>query len=150
LLDVTGPLQVFASANDLVVEAGGTPPYAPRVVAQRGKSVTASAGLGIAVAPLPPANAAVDTLMIAGGQGVEAAAADPVLVDWVRERAQRHGASPPSAPGRSSWPPQACWMGDARQPIGHSAPSLPGAIPPCASSPIRSLCATARFGPLQG
>jgi hypothetical protein len=27
LLDVTGPVQVFASANDLVVNAGGTPPY---------------------------------------------------------------------------------------------------------------------------
>src|SRR5260370_39357729 len=26
LLDVAGPLQVFASANDLVTEAGGTPP----------------------------------------------------------------------------------------------------------------------------
>ena len=27
LLDVTGPIQVFASANDLVLEAGGRPPY---------------------------------------------------------------------------------------------------------------------------
>jgi hypothetical protein len=26
LLDVTGPFQVFASANDLVLEAGGRPP----------------------------------------------------------------------------------------------------------------------------
>jgi transcriptional regulator GlxA family with amidase domain len=86
LLDVTGPLQVFASANDLVVGAGGTPPYVLRVVAQGG-SATASAGLGLAVDPLPPIGAALDTLMIAGGQGVEAAAADPMLVDWVRERA---------------------------------------------------------------
>jgi transcriptional regulator GlxA family with amidase domain len=38
LLDVTGPLQVFASANDLVAEAGGTPPYALRVVAQGGRA----------------------------------------------------------------------------------------------------------------
>jgi transcriptional regulator GlxA family with amidase domain len=86
LLDVTGPLQVFASANDLVTEAGGMPPYALRVVAQGGK-VTASAGLGLAVDPLPLAGAGLDTLMIAGGQGVEAAAADPLLVGWVRERA---------------------------------------------------------------
>jgi transcriptional regulator GlxA family with amidase domain len=89
MLDVTGPLQVFASANDLVVEAGGTPPYVLRVVAQGGQGVTASAGLGIAADPLPPAGAALDTLMIAGGQGVEAAAADPVLVDWVRQRARQ-------------------------------------------------------------
>jgi hypothetical protein len=35
LLDVSGPVQVFASANDLVVKAGGTPPYFLKVVAQR-------------------------------------------------------------------------------------------------------------------
>jgi transcriptional regulator GlxA family with amidase domain len=86
LLDVAGPLQVFASANDLVAESGGVPPYAPRVVAQ-GAGIVASAGLGLATVPLPPADAALDTLMIAGGQGVEAAADDPVLVDWVRTRA---------------------------------------------------------------
>jgi transcriptional regulator GlxA family with amidase domain len=87
LLDVTGPVQVFASANDLVAEAGGTPPYVLRVVAKGGQSVTASAGLEIAARPLPRIGAPLDTLMVAGGSGVEAAAADPVLVKWVRERA---------------------------------------------------------------
>jgi transcriptional regulator GlxA family with amidase domain len=86
LLDVTGPLQVFASANDFVVEAGGVPPYVVRVVAQCDK-VTSSAGLGLSAEPLPPAGAPLDTLMVAGGQGVDDAAADPVLVDWVRRRA---------------------------------------------------------------
>ncbi|HEY5299897.1 MAG TPA: GlxA family transcriptional regulator [Acetobacteraceae bacterium] len=93
LLDVTGPLQVFASANDLLAEAGGVPPYAPLVVARGGQGgtggVTASAGLALATAPLPPADAALDTLLIAGGPGVEAAIADPVLLDWLRERAGR-------------------------------------------------------------
>jgi transcriptional regulator GlxA family with amidase domain len=89
LLDVTGPLQVFASANDLVTDAGGAPPYVLRVVAQGGQTVTASAGLGLVAGPLPSTRATLDTLMIAGGQGVEAAAADPLLVDWVRARARR-------------------------------------------------------------
>ena len=54
LLDVTGPLQVFATANDLVTQAGGAPPYVLRVVAKGGSGgVTASAGLGIATQPLP-------------------------------------------------------------------------------------------------
>src|SRR5665213_2114736 len=59
LLDVTGPLQVFATANDQVMQAGGTAPYDLRVVAKAGKTgegahgVTASAGLGIATRPLP-------------------------------------------------------------------------------------------------
>ena len=89
LLDVTGPLQVFATANDYVAEAGGSPPYAPSIVAQGGQRIAASAGLGLAADPLPPIGAAVDTLMIAGGPGVEAAAADPLLLDWVRERARQ-------------------------------------------------------------
>ena len=89
LLDVTGPLQVFATANDMVAEAGGTRPYLLRVVAKDGPSVTASAGLGIATAPLSRLGAALDTLIVAGGPGVEAALSDPALVEWVRRRAER-------------------------------------------------------------
>ncbi len=87
VLDVTGPLQVFASANDIVGEAGGPWPYAPRVVAHGGGRVMASAGLGLLVDPLPPSGGHPDTLIVAGGQGVPAAASDPLLIDWVRERA---------------------------------------------------------------
>jgi transcriptional regulator GlxA family with amidase domain len=87
LLDVSGPLQVFATANDIVSESGGAPPYAPRVVAQGGRDLIASAGLGIAADQLPPIGATLDTLIIAGGEGVQAAAADLVLVDWIRARA---------------------------------------------------------------
>jgi transcriptional regulator GlxA family with amidase domain len=89
LLDVTGPLQVFSTTNDIVAESGGDPPYLPRVVAQGGLRVMASAGLGLATDRLPPIDATLDTLMIAGGHGVEAAAADPVLVDWIRMRATK-------------------------------------------------------------
>jgi transcriptional regulator GlxA family with amidase domain len=89
LLDVTGPLQAFATANDQVTQAGGTAPYDLRVVAKGGQGVTASAGLAITAAPLPRPGSAVDTLMIAGGPGVQAATADPVLVDWVRQRAAK-------------------------------------------------------------
>jgi transcriptional regulator GlxA family with amidase domain len=89
LLDVTGPLQVFASANDYVAQTGGTPPYVLRVVAKGGQGVTASSGLGIATNPLPRIATALDTLMVAGGPGVDAAIADPTLVDWVRLRAKK-------------------------------------------------------------
>jgi transcriptional regulator GlxA family with amidase domain len=89
LLDVTGPFQVFASANDLVLEAGGRPPYDLQVVARSGAQVTASAGLKLSTRPLPRAGVAVDTLLVAGGQGVEAAAADPVIIEWVQKRAKR-------------------------------------------------------------
>src|ERR1700733_3079152 len=89
LLDVTGPLQVFASANEHVAQAGGAPPYVLRVVAKGGQGVTASAGLGIATSPLPRAGTPPDTLIIAGGPGVDAAAADTVLVDWLRRRPKK-------------------------------------------------------------
>jgi transcriptional regulator GlxA family with amidase domain len=89
LLDVTGPLQVFATANELLADAGGAPPYVIRVVAKGGPGVTSSAGLEIAAGPLPRAVAALDTLIVAGGPGVEAASADPALLDWVRRRAGR-------------------------------------------------------------
>jgi transcriptional regulator GlxA family with amidase domain len=88
MLDVTGPLQVFASANDIVMERGGTPPYALRVVAEGGRNVTASSGLGLTTEALPPVGATLDTLVIAGGQGVLEASANAALVDWVRARAK--------------------------------------------------------------
>jgi putative intracellular protease/amidase len=86
MLDVAGPLQVFATANDIVTAAGGGAPYALRVVAKDGASVTASAGLGLAAEVLSPVDATLDTLVVAGGQGVQLAAADAALVDWVRAR----------------------------------------------------------------
>jgi transcriptional regulator GlxA family with amidase domain len=93
LLDVTGPLQVFATANDLTVEAGGSAPYLLRVVARGGRvaarGVTTSSGLGLLTTPLPKVDAPLDTLLVAGGPGVDAAAADPVLVDWLRQRARQ-------------------------------------------------------------
>ncbi len=85
MLDVIGPLQVFATANDFA--GGNVPPYALRVVSGEGGIVHASAGLGLLAEPLPAAGAAPDTLIVAGGRGVEAAAADPALVGWVRARA---------------------------------------------------------------
>src|ERR1700745_2127282 len=80
LLDVTGALQVFASANDHVAQAGGTPPYVLRVVAKGGQGGMTAAGPGIATDPLPRTGKPPDTLMVAGGPGVDAAAADTVLV----------------------------------------------------------------------
>jgi transcriptional regulator GlxA family with amidase domain len=89
LLDVTGPFQVFASANDFVRKSGGRPPYELKVVARSGAQVTASAGLKLSTESLPLVRAAVDTLIVAGGRGVEAAAADRVIIDWVKLRAKR-------------------------------------------------------------
>src|SRR3984957_8409702 len=89
LLDVTGPLQVFASANDFMAKAGEARPYTIRLVAPGGQNVYASAGVALTADPLPPVETSVDTLIVAGGEGVDAASVDAVLVDWVRERTKR-------------------------------------------------------------
>ncbi|SAK47575.1 GlxA family transcriptional regulator [Caballeronia ptereochthonis] len=85
LLDVAGPLQVFATANELAIAAGMPRPYRPRVISRDGV-VNASAGLGLVAHPLPDASEACDTLIIAGGWGVHEAVRHPDLVGWVRTR----------------------------------------------------------------
>ncbi len=89
LLDVAGPLQVFASANELLARRGEPPLYAAQVVSVGARMVTASAGLGLMTALPRHGRAALDTLVVAGGPGVHDAAADPVVLRWVRARAAR-------------------------------------------------------------
>jgi transcriptional regulator GlxA family with amidase domain len=147
LLDVTGPLQVFASANDLSVSAGGGRHYELRVVAKDGKDATASAGVALAAGPLSNGDEPLDTLLIAGGEGVEAAIEDTVLIDWVRERATQARRVASVCTGAFMLAAAGCWTGAARRRTGITAPSLPNVFPPCGSSPIRFLCVTVPYGP---
>ncbi|SEB69630.1 transcriptional regulator, AraC family with amidase-like domain [Pseudomonas saponiphila] len=87
LLDVTGPLQVFASANDRARGLGLPLPYHPRVIASPGGATPSSSGLALLAEALPALEVACDTLIIAGGWGVYEAARDPQLVAWVAQRA---------------------------------------------------------------
>lgn len=89
ILDVAGPLQAFATANDYAARSGGPQAYALRVVAKDGPQITASAGLTLLASPLPRIRAELDTLIVAGGPGVRAASANAKLVKWVRARAAR-------------------------------------------------------------
>jgi len=85
VLDVTGPLQVFASANELAVQRGHAPPYAPRVIAAS-RTIPCSAGLALFTEALPDMEAPLDTLIVPGGDGVDRAAEDEGLVTWLRAR----------------------------------------------------------------
>jgi transcriptional regulator GlxA family with amidase domain len=89
LLDITGAVQVFASTNDLFARAGGSPPYRLKVVAQGGGDVTASGGVTFAAGPLTKDGEALDTLLVTGGEGAVTGAENPMVVDWVRQRATR-------------------------------------------------------------
>jgi transcriptional regulator GlxA family with amidase domain len=87
LLDITGPLQVFASANQWARQQGPDP-YQIRLVAPASPVVTNS-GLAILAEALPRAASAVDTLIVAGGWGVHAACENHALVRWLTRRAAR-------------------------------------------------------------
>ncbi len=85
LLDVAGPLQVFATANDQRRAIGVAPAYAPVVVGMGGEVLTSS-GLGINVQPLDHAAPRPDTLIIPGGWGVYDACEDAHLLAWIKAR----------------------------------------------------------------
>lgn len=86
LLDIAGPLQVLASANERAAQRGLPRPYETRVIAP-GNRIEATAGLSFGTVALPPADQPVDTLIVAGGQGVMRACEDRALVNWLRTRA---------------------------------------------------------------
>jgi transcriptional regulator GlxA family with amidase domain len=84
LLDVVGPLEAFASADALAAR-GST--YAVTVVAKQAGPVPASSGLTIHATADFGATEAADTILVAGGAGVEAAAQDPALRGALRQAA---------------------------------------------------------------
>src|SRR5258706_11073101 len=86
LLDVTGPMQVFASANEMTRLSGKAPYYAIRVVA-KSSPVISSSGLALLAEALSPQKRPIDTLIVAGGAGVHAASQDTRLIPWLIRRA---------------------------------------------------------------
>jgi transcriptional regulator GlxA family with amidase domain len=84
-LDVTGPLEVFAGAQQLI-EAGGRDErgYEVQILSRDGAPLRTSSGLTITPdAALCDAAERIDTLLVAGGYGHADAAADEVLLDWI-------------------------------------------------------------------
>lgn len=87
LLDVCGPLQVFASANELAVQQRRAQPYATRVVAAEAGLVTSSSGVALLASSIRSVKGLIDTLIVPGGRGVSAASADARLTRWTWRQA---------------------------------------------------------------
>ena len=91
-LDVCGPLGVFANA-DYQLRAGGRTGergYEVLVIAAAAGPVRTQSGLQIvATHSCDDVSFRLDTLIVAGGIGVEAASADPMLVAWLQAAAPR-------------------------------------------------------------
>lgn len=89
LLDVCGPLQVFATANDELALAGRIARYDTRICALAAGLVTSSSGAALQARALPRRLVrTVGTLLIPGGPGVWDNAQDE-LADWTRRAAPR-------------------------------------------------------------
>ncbi len=87
LLDVVGPLEVFSLADRFEREAGRGAAYEPEVVTNSGMPFTSSSGLEIVPRRATQAiRGNVDTVIVAGGPGTPAAAADQRLLAWLRRR----------------------------------------------------------------
>jgi transcriptional regulator GlxA family with amidase domain len=85
ILDITGPLEVFAVASRLAEVAGSAPLYRTRLVAPQPGAFRTSGGVElVAHSGLGGLDGAPHTLMVAGGAGVDAAMASSEVVDWVR------------------------------------------------------------------
>jgi transcriptional regulator GlxA family with amidase domain len=85
LLDVAGPMQVFATANELADQLA---PYDVRVVAMRAGPIASSSGLVLLAEALPLPRRPIDTLIVAGGWGVDEAINDRHLIRWIGQRAR--------------------------------------------------------------
>jgi transcriptional regulator GlxA family with amidase domain len=85
-LDVVGPAEVFATADRL--RAGGE--YAVEVVASESEAIVTGSGLRLQPhRTLAGVRGPIDTLIVAGGGGVEEAQHDERLVRWLRSAAPR-------------------------------------------------------------
>lgn len=92
MLDVTGPLDVFAVANELAQARGKAAPYRLTLAAPQAGPLETSAGVALlATHSLHDPALAADTLLLAGGSGARAASFDTALVADVRRIAEQAG-----------------------------------------------------------
>jgi transcriptional regulator GlxA family with amidase domain len=93
ILDIAGPLEVFAKANRFAPEQakGGRPPYDIQVVATTAnRRIVCNNGLSLqAHLAYREVRGAVDTLLVAGGDAVETGGVSRELLRWLRRMANR-------------------------------------------------------------
>lgn len=85
LLDVVGPLEAFANAAALATEPGA---YTVEIAAKAIGPVRTASGLTVTATADYSAIAGADTVLVAGGTGIEAAARDLGLRDALRQAAR--------------------------------------------------------------
>jgi transcriptional regulator GlxA family with amidase domain len=81
MLDVTGPLEVFASHTEYQIEIA-TPEDSSVLRTSHGFSITGASTLSNLTEP-------IDTLLVVGGPGSESGSYDPDFVEWIAGTSKR-------------------------------------------------------------
>ena len=88
ILDITGPLEVFSRTGRWLVDHGYATelPYSVELVASKAGEIDCSSGISLVATKSYRDVKAIDTLLIAGGIGYQAACESSELIDWIKEQ----------------------------------------------------------------
>src|SRR4051812_25156760 len=88
-LDILGPVEVLAAASRIAAARGAAASYEVSVVSPGGGDVALGSGLRLSADPLPAPRIAIDTLLVAGGEGARKAGVQHEAVAWLRAAGPR-------------------------------------------------------------
>ncbi|MDT5329330.1 MAG: hypothetical protein QOF31_627, partial [Mycobacterium sp.] len=88
-LDLVGPSEVFTSSTFCLQGMGRADDgYDVRVVSRNGEPATTGTGLALVAEPLPDPRDPVDTIVLPGGFGTDAARQNPDVIGWIQIAAE--------------------------------------------------------------
>lgn len=128
ILDITGPLEVFARTARWLQEHERVRylAYEIQLLAPSAGPVVTSGGLALLAESSYRHAKPADTLLISGGVGYVAAIQNTAMLDWIRLQAQRVDRIGSTARGPCCWPPLASSMAS---PSPHTGPTARGLRP---------------------
>ncbi len=92
VLDITGPMEIFKGANDVLARNGlcDIPPYRLTLASREGGLFATTSGIRLAAdCGLSALSAPIDTLLVSGGDGVREAMRDKVLVSFIQRASKK-------------------------------------------------------------
>ncbi len=92
VLDITGPMEIFKGANDVLArhELSDKPAYRLTLATHAGGLFETTSGIRLmADCTLAALSAPIDTLLISGGDGVRAAMRDAVLIRFIQQASKK-------------------------------------------------------------
>ncbi len=92
VLDITGPMEIFKGANDVVArhELAKAPAYRLTLATMDGGLFATTSGIRLAAdCPIAALNGPIDTLLISGGDGVREAMRDKALIQFIQRASKK-------------------------------------------------------------